>query len=134
MAGRPTTFSAEVAAQIIARISEGRSVRVACLAVGCAKSTFDNWVLADRGGIQEPYRRALVIRGLLLLDQIGEIADDSRRDYVPGPNGPVFDHAHLRRCEARIAFRLRYAERHVPAHLGGGVRGGGQGEFKIVCA
>lgn len=132
MVGRPTTFDAEKAARVLNLISEGASVRMACAAAGCPKSTFDTWVIADRGGIQEPYRRALVIRGLLLLDQISEIADDARRDYVLGPNGPIFDHAHLRRCEARIAFRWRYAERHVPARLGGGVRDATYGEFRIV--
>lgn len=123
--GRPPLYSPERKAQIIESVLRGmedhsRRLLDACAAAGVPKSTFQKWVVMDSDGpLAQAYRRALVVRALLMLDECQSIVDDSSRDWVTGPHGPVLDAARIRRDAARVNYRMWFAAKFLPGRLGG---------------
>ena len=129
--GRPTKYDAEKATAVLVGFMERGHVGAACNAAGVKPSTFRNWVYDDREGLAERYMRAKQVRAMVLLDECLEIADDSRLDWIAGPNGPIFSHEHLRRCEARINHRVFLANKLLPPGLGGALVSGYRASIEI---
>ena len=129
--GRPTKFDAEKATAVLVGFMEHGLMEAACIAAGVKPSTFRNWVYDDREGLAERYKRAKQVRAMILLDECLEIADDNRNDWIAGPNGPIFNHEHLRRCEARINNRVFMANKLLPPGLGGALVSGYRASIEI---
>ena len=103
--GRPSLYSEEVAATICLQLVEGRSVRAICAdeTMPC-ESTVYNW-LHDHPAFLERYTRARASQADRMLDEIIEIADDTRwdtenTDFGPKPNAEWINRSKLR-VEAR---------------------------------
>lgn len=117
--GRPSTYTDAAASAIIDRMMmDGEGLVAACRAVGVPKSTFKDWTLS-RDDLAESYRQAQIIRALLMRDEIFEIVEDGRRDWIQTPRGPRINHAHIKRCIARINYRMWFCERFLPRRFGG---------------
>jgi transposase-like protein len=81
--GRPTLYSPELADRILFELSEGRTVRDVCRADGMpASSTVRLWVLEDRGDFGARYRQARAFAQDDMRDEILEIVDDGRNDWM----------------------------------------------------
>ena len=81
-------MSAKEAKQaIIEKICMGDSLRKICKSPGMPdRTTVHRWLLAD-AGFCDKYARAREIQAEEIFDEILEISDDSRRDYITGDDG-----------------------------------------------
>lgn len=68
--------------QILHDIAEGKSLRSACSAVGCSHVAFLRKVKRDGGELEKKYTEAIEIRADGIFDEIIEISDDGRNDYM----------------------------------------------------
>src|SRR5690242_11467525 len=105
IAGRPSSYSREIADKVIALIidaNEPRSLREACKEIGVAAGTFCGWVVSDFDGIADRYLRAQQVRAQIMADEIVGIADDSSKDK--DRDGKV-DHENINRDKLRVDAR-----------------------------
>lgn len=84
--GRPTEYTAEIAGEILRRLAEGESLNAMCQEERLpAKGTVLGWVVDDRGGFADQYRRAREIQAEGLTDELFDISDrgsDVNRDKL----------------------------------------------------
>jgi hypothetical protein len=80
--GRPTTFTADIAASITVRIMAGESLRAICRDEAMpARSTVHLWV-ATNASFSDQYARACEIRAEELFDEMFDIADNAENDWM----------------------------------------------------
>jgi hypothetical protein len=80
--GRPTAFTAEIAATITTRIMAGESLRAICRDEAMpARSTVHLWI-ATNPSFSDQYARACEIRAEELFDEMFDIADDAQNDWM----------------------------------------------------
>lgn len=82
-------FDPDIAAKIVAEMSEGRSLRSVCKEIGFAPSTVRHWVLDDVQGFAAHYARARELQVEALADEIREVADDGTNDWMTVNRGGV---------------------------------------------
>jgi hypothetical protein len=128
MAGRPSSFTQEVADAICERIAEGESLRSICQDDDKpSKATVFRWLAADEI-FRDQYARAREAQADALFDEILNIADDGRNDTYTDEDGnertnqDVIARSRLR-VDARkwMAGKLRpkvYGEKLDLAHSG----------------
>jgi hypothetical protein len=81
--GRPTLYTPELAERILYELADGRSVRDICRADGMPSSaTVRLWVVGDRDGFAARYHRAREFAHHDMADDILEIVDDGRNDWM----------------------------------------------------
>jgi hypothetical protein len=81
--GRPTLYTPELAERILFEVADGRSVRDICRADGMpAGSTVRLWVVADRDGFAARFERARRFAHLDMAEELLEIIDDGRNDWM----------------------------------------------------
>lgn len=100
-----TAYTSEIAERICNEIAEGRSLRQVCDELGIARRTVRGWVLDDREGFAAQYARARELQMEAFEDELNEIADDGRNDWmtikrggedVEVPNNEVLQRSRLR--------------------------------------
>ena len=127
---RPSLFTDDLFADILGRIADGQSLRAVCREDGMpAMSTVMRWV-AGSSDLQKAYAIAVDARTDALFDEILEIADDAREDWVAkvGPDGRqgfVFDANSVRRASLRIDARKWTLARMAPKKYGDKLEVGG---------
>ncbi len=110
MAGRPSTFSEELAATICARIAEGESLRTVCKCEEMpAASTVFRW-LGSNETFQEQYAHAREASADAMAEDILDIADDGTNDWRTKTNDDgseyeVLDAEHIQRSRLRVDAR-----------------------------
>ena len=115
--GRPTVLNQAIAEEICERIAGGESLRSICATPGFPTvRTVFRWRQADRNGFHSAYVRARELQAEHFVDEITEIADDGRNDYIERArqNGEVFveaDREHIMRSKVRIETRQWIIER-----------------------
>lgn len=83
MAGRTSDYTAALADEIAFRVSEGETLRQICRDDHMpAESTVRRWVLDDREGFATLYSRARDLQIDVWADDIIEIAEDGRNDWM----------------------------------------------------
>ena len=83
MTGRPSTYSQEIADEVCRRLAGGESLRAICRDEGIPDElTVRLWALDDREGFAAQYARAREIQFLAIADELLEIADDGRNDWM----------------------------------------------------
>ena len=118
---------AKVQASICERMIEGESLRVICSDDDMpAASTVFRW-LEDDEGFREQYARAREAQADAIFDEILEIADDGRNDYVEklrqdGGKGTAFDAEHVQRSRLRVDARKWVASKLAPKKYGDDLR------------
>jgi hypothetical protein len=106
--GRTTLYTRELADRILAELREGRSLRDVCRDDGMPSTgTVFLWVEEDRDGFAARYYQARDIGYLVVAEEIDEIADDGRNDWVErrtqsGGTERVLDREHISRSRLRV--------------------------------
>jgi terminase small subunit-like protein len=123
MAGRPSTYTEDVANTILERLSAGEPLAQICRDEGMpAVRTVSDWkashpVFAEAFGIARDEGFDAIA-----LDALG-IADDGRRDYTEQDDGHggtrvVADHDHIQRSKLRVETRLKLLAKWDPKRYG----------------
>jgi hypothetical protein len=121
-AGRPTDYNKKTAKEICRRLIEGESLRSITRddSMPCIKTVY-NWMQQYDEFLQQ-YCQARDEQIETYADEIIEIADDARNDFVEkeGRNGTyiAFDNEHVLRSRLRIDTRKWIAERMKPKKYG----------------
>ena len=113
--GRPSMFSKKIAATICARIASGESLRAICEDDGMpARSAVYAWLL-EKPDFQDQYARARELQAETFVDEIVEIADDGRNDWMtkndPDNPGYIQNGEAMRRSQLRIDARKWHASK-----------------------
>lgn len=128
MAGRPTDYTEELAAEICSRLADGESLKSICDAEEMPhKATVYRWIAAHET-FRDLYAHAREDQADTLADEIIDIADQSNFDTVTDadgnsrPDGEWIARSRLR-VDARkwIASKLKpkkYGEKTVTEHAG----------------
>ncbi|WP_246332898.1 terminase small subunit protein [Aureimonas mangrovi] len=83
---RPSTFTQEIADVICERIADGESLRSICSDEGMpSKSSVFKW-LGEQTSFSDQYARAREAQADALFDEIVDIADDGRNDWMEKRN------------------------------------------------
>lgn len=130
--GRPTTYTAEIADEILMRMAGGEPLRQVCRRDGIPPaSTVRGWVNDDREGFAERYARA---RGMMCdhwADEIVEIADDGTGDtWVDDDGVEHVNHDVIRRSKLRVDTRKWLMSKLRPERYGKRTKLEHSGEIK----
>lgn len=117
--GRPTTYSPEIAGVICISLAEGLSLREICRKDEMpGLSTVFQW-LAKHKDFAERYARAREAQADHMAEELLEIADDARNDWVEGENGEaVLNHEHVTRSRLRVDTRKWLMSKLLPRKYG----------------
>ena len=121
--GRPSNYSADIAATICDRLADGESLRSICASEGMPdKATVLRWI-GRHAEFRDEYALAHEEQAEQLLADAVRIADDSSRDYVKktGADGKVtwvVDYENIRRDRLRINTRFWIAALLAPKKYG----------------
>lgn len=122
--GRPTTYTAEVAERILFELAEGRTLAAVCRGPGMpAEGTVWQWKDQDREGFAARYRIARELGYDVMMDEILEIADDARGDWIArrrfdGTTFTVRNPDNIRHARLRIAARRSRLSQALPRRYG----------------
>lgn len=120
--GRPTDYSAELAASICVRLGDGESLR----SIGCdqampSQSTIYRW-LSERKEFQEMYARAREVQADTIFDEMLDIADNAANDYMERSEerggGYELNGEHVQRTRLRLDTRKWMAAKLQPRKYG----------------
>lgn len=121
--GRPSTFSAKIAARICEQLASGRTLRDVCSDEGMpAESTVRTWALDDREGFSAQYAKAREIGYHSMADELMEIADDGRNDWMERRGeedaGWQVNGEHIQRSRLRVDTRKWMLSKALPKLYG----------------
>ena len=126
MAGRPTTYTEELATRILEEVAGGKSLREVCKSDEYpSRSTVNLWVLKGSGGddvyakFSAQYAQAQAIRAYDLFDELFEIADDASNDWMvrtnkDGSEGYQLNGEHVQRSRLRVDTRKWALSKMIP--------------------
>lgn len=128
MIGRPSSYTAELALVICERLVEGESLRAICREEGMpSQSMVFRWLEANEA-FREQYARAREMQADTFADELTEISDDARNDWMErhgekGEDGePVkgwqVNGEHIQRSRLRIDTRKWIASKLKPKKYG----------------
>lgn len=120
--GRPSDYSLEIAAAICARLCVGESLRTICRDEDMpACSTVFKW-LALHSAFAEQYARAREAQAEAIFEDILDIADDARNDWMERrgeeDSGWQVNGEHIQRSRLRIDARKWMAGKLAPKKYG----------------
>ena len=124
MTGRPSTYSQEIADEVCRRLAGGESLRAICRDEGIPdESTVRLWALDDREGFAAQYARAREVQFLAIADELLEIADDGRNDWMQRRGndergGWELNGEHIQRSRVRIDTRKWMLSKMLPKVYG----------------
>jgi len=122
-AGRPSSYTEEIAAEICRRIVAGEGLRKICETPGMPhRATVYEW-LANTPTFNDQYARAREHQADAWVDELREIADDTSGDWVEvetpdGRKEKRFDHEHVQRSRLRIDTLKWCASKFAPRRFG----------------
>lgn len=139
MTGRKSTFTQEVADIICDRLVEGESLRSICSDEDMPnKSTVFRWLQANEA-FRDQYARAKEAQAEALIDEIFDIADDARNDWMEKVNqdGEVsvaLNRESVQRSKLRVDARMWAASKMLPKKYGDklGLTDGEGGPLQVV--
>jgi hypothetical protein len=122
--GRPSSFNPELASDICAQLATGKSMRTVCLADEMpAMSTVFKW-LSAHSEFAEQYARAKAESADALVEEILDISDDGRNDWmeVHDKDGDCIGYKvngeHVQRSKLRVETRKWIAAKLKPKKYG----------------
>lgn len=126
--GRPRKFTPRLATVICQRIMLGESVTKICESPGMPnRNSIVRWLASSDPmyrEFHEQYRRARIVQAEMKIDEIFDIADDSRNDWIPTynkkgeQNGWKPDNEAIQRARLRIDTRKWFAGKMAPKIYG----------------
>lgn len=121
--GRPTAYTPELAAEICERLAAGESLRAICQGDGMPdERTVRRWAMDNVEGFSPRYARARDIGLDAVADEMLDIADDGRNDWMENNNpenpGYLFNGEHSSRSKLRVDTRKWYLAKLAPKKYG----------------
>lgn len=121
--GRQLTFSPDLALKICERLGNGESLRAICREEGMpAHSTVLLWVIENHSGFADQYARARDFGLQILEDDLLEISDDGRNDWMmdkdPDNPGYILNGEHVQRSRLRVDTRKWMLSKLAPKKYG----------------
>ena len=106
--GRPTKYNPALASKICSQIAEGYSLREICDAEEMPdKSTILRWLFEeDKKEFHDQYARAREIQAELMADELTDISDDSRNDWMLRKMGDTEEYVENREAIGRSRLRI----------------------------
>ena len=136
-AGRPSSYSDDVATAICRRIADGESLRKICETDDMpSKTTVMEWLASDKHvGFRTKYARARELQADALFDEMLDIADDGSNDWMERNFGEdtrwVENGEAMRRSDLRIKTRQWMASKLMPKKYGEKVTLAGDAENPV---
>jgi hypothetical protein len=124
MRGRPSTYSDEMAELICQRLAAGEPLRVICREPDMPpESTVRTWALDDVNGFAARYARAREIQAHKMAEELLEIADDARNDWMEaqddkGGEAYRLNGEHVQRSRLRSDNRKWLLSKMLPKFYG----------------
>ncbi|MER9912227.1 terminase small subunit protein [Mesorhizobium sp. M0050] len=122
---RPSEFTQDIADTICELLADGKSLRSICEADDMpSRATVFNWLLKpERAEFFDQYTRARELQADTHVDEMPDIADDSRNDYMTKVNGDgstseALNSENIQRARLRIDTRKWIAARMRPKKYG----------------
>ncbi len=122
--GRKTSFNAAIAREICEKLASGRTLRDVCRDESMpAESTVRAWALDDVQGFSAQYARAREIGYYAMADELLEIADDGRNDWLlslddEGNETYKLNGEHVQRSRLRVDARKWALSKALPKVFG----------------
>jgi terminase small subunit-like protein len=121
--GRPTKYSPAIGARIAARLANGETLRAICRDDGMPSDRMVRaWALDAEHPFSPQYTRAREIGYQVMADELLDIADDGRNDFMTRQtdNGPirVHDPEAIRRSQLRVDTRKWLLSKALPKIYG----------------
>jgi len=122
--GRKTTYSAQVADAVLARLATGETLRAICRDEGMPpESSVREWALDDREGFAARYARAREMGAYAMADEMLEIVDDGTNDWMDrrksnGEIEPALNNEHVQRSRLRADKRQWLLSKILPRVFG----------------
>ena len=134
--GRPSTYSDEMADAICERLADGESLRSICRDEGMPdKATVFRWLAANEV-FRDQYARAREAQADALFDDVLEIADDARNDWMVRNGdddlGWQMNGEHIQRSRVRIDARKWMAGKLRPKVYGDKIAVGGADDLPAI--
>jgi hypothetical protein len=123
MTGRPSKYDSAIAAEICERLMGGESLRTICKDDHMpAASTVFRWLRVEPG-FSEQYAHAREVQADLLFDDVLDIADDGRNDWMmrlgdDGTAAYTVNGEHIQRSKLRVDSRKWMAGKLAPKKYG----------------
>ena len=132
--GRPSTYTAELAAQVCTHIAEGKSLRIIGGMDGMPhQATIMAWLDGSRPEFSEQYARAREAQADKLAEEILAIADDGRSDtYLDAEGNEKTDSEVIQRSKLRVEARKWLASKMAPKKYGDKMAIGGADDLGPV--
>ena len=137
MANYTSTFSQDLADTICRELSSGRTLRDVCRDEGMPpESTVRLWALDDREGFAAQYARAREIGYHSMADELMEISDDGRNDWMERRGdddaGWVLNGEHVQRSRLRVDTRKWALSKALPKIYGDKLDLNHEGKVSLV--
>jgi hypothetical protein len=121
--GRPTKHTKQIADKICEQLAQGFTLREVCKSEEFpAESTVRLWALEDRDGFSAQYARAREIGYQTMADELLEISDDGRNDWMErngeDDRGWVANGEHMGRSRLRVDTRKWLLSKALPKLYG----------------
>jgi len=116
--GRPTDYSDDLAGVICGRLADGESLRSICRGEGMPSVSMVMRWLGANDQFREQYARAREVQAESMFEEMLEIADDGRNDWVEKEQGSAVDHEHVSRSKRRVDTRKWMLARMAPKKYG----------------
>lgn len=131
--GETSSYTPEVARDICEQLATGKTLREICRAEGMPpESTVRLWALDDREGFAAHYTRAREIGYHAMADDLLEIADDGRNDWMTRNSddgaGWAVNGEHMQRSRLRVDTRKWMLSKALPKVYGDKLELGGTGK------
>lgn len=123
MTGRPSVMVPEVRAEILDRIADGETIRQMCRDEHMPAASTVYLALANDKAFSDQYVREKEAQLERMADEILEISDDGRNDWVERENkdGSTYeavDHDHISRSKLRVDTRKWLMSKLAPKKYG----------------
>jgi len=132
--GRPRIYTEETGLRIRDLLARGHTVReIAAMDDMPSMSSIFRW-LVEEPGFWEHYARGRGVQAEMMADEILEIADDGRNDYMERNGYEVANKEHIGRSRLRVEARLKLMEKLAPKKYGAKLELGGKVALDPISA
>jgi hypothetical protein len=118
--GRPSDYTAELAAEICRQLADGNTLRRVCRDDGMpSEATVRGWAMEDRDGFSAQYARAREIGYHAMADEALDISDDGTNDtYLDEDGNRRTDQDVIARSRLRVDTRKWLLSKALPKVYG----------------
>jgi hypothetical protein len=117
--GRPSSYTAELAANICERLASGESLKAICRDEAMPdERSVRRWALNDVEGFAPRYAQAREIQAFSMADELLEIADDASNDWMVREGKTELNGEHVQRSRLRSDTRKWLLSKMLPKVYG----------------